>query len=100
MDYWALLHSLWSLLMGLTSIMYEGAPDFPGPDRWWSIIQRYGVTLFYTTPTAIRMLMKFPEELVRKYDLSTVRICHSVGEPINPEAFKWYFKNIGREDIM
>jgi len=88
------------LIAGLTSIMYEGAPDCPGPDRWWNIIQRYGVTIFYTTPTAIRMLMKFPEELVRKYDLSTVRICHSVGEPINPEAFKWYYKNIGREDIV
>ncbi len=88
------------LLTGLTSIMYEGSPDYPGADRWWNIIQRYGVTLFYTTPTAIRMLMKFPEELVRKYDLSTVRICHSVGEPINPEAFRWYFKNIGKENIV
>jgi acetyl-CoA synthetase len=88
------------LMTGLTSIMYEGAPDYPGPDRWWSILQRYGVTIFYTTPTAIRMLMKFPEEYVRKYDFSTVRIAHSVGEPINPEAFKWYFKNIGRKDIV
>ena len=88
------------LLMGLTSVMYEGSPDFPRPDRWWSIIQRYGVSIFYTTPTAIRMLMKFPEELVQKYDLSTVRICHSVGEPINPEAFRWYFKNIGKDNIV
>jgi acetyl-CoA synthetase len=88
------------LLTGLTSIMYEGSPDYPRPDRWWSIIQRYGVTIFYTTPTAIRLLMKFPEDLVRKYDLSTVRICHSVGEPINPEAFRWYFRNIGKEDIV
>jgi acetyl-CoA synthetase len=88
------------LLTGVTSIMYEGAPDFPRPDRWWSTIERYGVTIFYTTPTAIRMLMKFPEELVKKYDLSTVRICHSVGEPINPEAFRWYFRNIGRDDIV
>jgi acetyl-CoA synthetase len=88
------------LSVGLTSIMYEGAPDFPRPDRWWSIIQRYGVTIFYTTPTAIRMLMRYPEELVRKYDLSTVRIAHTVGEPINPEAFKWYYKNVGREDIV
>lgn len=88
------------LMMGLTSIMYEGAPDYPRPDRWWSILHRYGVTVFYTTPTAVRMLMKFPEEYVRKYDLSTVRIAHSVGEPINPEAFRWYFKNIGREDIV
>jgi acetyl-CoA synthetase len=88
------------LLTGVTSIMYEGAPDYPKPDRWWSIIERYGVTIFYTAPTAIRMLMKFPEDLIRKYDLSTVRIAHSVGEPINPEAFRWYYKNIGREDIV
>jgi acetyl-CoA synthetase len=88
------------LLTGVTSIMYEGAPDYPKPDRWWSIIQRYGVTIFYTAPTAIRMLMKFPEDLIRKYDLSTVRIAHSVGEPINPEAFRWYYRNIGREDIV
>ena len=87
-------------LMGLTSVMYEGAPDFPKPDRWWNILARHGVTLFYTAPTAIRMLMKFPEELVRKYDLSKVRIAHSVGEPINPEAFRWYYKNVGREDIV
>jgi acetyl-CoA synthetase len=87
-------------LMGLTSVMYEGAPDFPKPDRWWNILARHGVTLFYTAPTAIRMLMKFPEELVRKYDLSEVRIAHSVGEPINPEAFRWYYKNVGREDIV
>ncbi len=88
------------LLMGLTSVMYEGGPDFPRPDRWWSILARHGVTLFYTAPTAIRMLMKFPEEMVRKYDLSKVRIAHSVGEPINPEAFRWYYKNVGREDIV
>jgi acetyl-CoA synthetase len=87
-------------LMGLTSVMYEGAPDFPKPDRWWNILARHGVTLFYTAPTAIRMLMKFPEELVLKYDLSKVRIAHSVGEPINPEAFRWYYKNVGREDIV
>jgi acetyl-CoA synthetase len=88
------------LMTGLTSIMYEGAPDYPQPDRWWSIIERYGATIFYTAPTAIRMLMKFPEELVKKHDLSTLRIVHSVGEPINPEAFNWYFKNTGREDIV
>lgn len=87
-------------LMGMTSLMYEGAPDFPKPDRWWSILARHGVTLFYTAPTAIRMLMKFPEELVHKYDLSKVRIAHSVGEPINPAAFRWYYKNVGREDIV
>jgi acetyl-CoA synthetase len=86
-------------MTGLTTLMYEGAPDYPEPDRWWSIIERYGVTIWYSTPTAIRMLMKFPDEYVKKHDLSTVRIAHSVGEPINPEAFKWYFKNIGREDV-
>ncbi|MEM3463809.1 MAG: acetate--CoA ligase [Candidatus Bathyarchaeia archaeon] len=88
------------LMTGLTSIMYEGAPDYPQPDRWWSIIERYGATIFYTAPTAIRMLMKFPVELVKKHDLSTLRIVHSVGEPINPEAFNWYFKNTGRGDIV
>jgi len=88
------------LMRGTTTIMYEGAPDYPAPDRWWDIIQRYGVTVFYTTPTAIRMLMRFPTDYVKKHDLSTLRIVHSVGEPINPEAFRWYFKNIGREDIV
>ncbi|MGQ9479087.1 MAG: acetate--CoA ligase [Thermoproteota archaeon] len=88
------------LMMGLTGIMYEGSPDYPGPDRWYSIIQRYGVTIFYTTPTAVRMLMKYPEELIRKYDFSTLRIIHSVGEPINPEAFKWLFTNIGRGNVV
>ena len=88
------------LMVGATSVMYEGAPDFPGPDRWWSIIERYGVTVFYTAPTAIRMLMKYPEEYVKKHDLSTIRIAHSVGEPINPEAFRWYYKNIGKENIV
>jgi len=82
------------LMTGATTIMFEGAPDYPGPDRWWSIIERYGVTVFYTTPTAIRMLMRFPEEFVKKHDLSTIRIAHSVGEPINPEAFRWLYKNI------
>jgi len=88
------------LMTGATTIMYEGAPDYPAPDRWWSIIHRYGVTVFYTTPTAIRMLMKFPLDYVKKYDLSTLRIVHSVGEPINPEAFRWYYTNLCREDCV
>ncbi|MEW6522911.1 MAG: acetate--CoA ligase [Bacillota bacterium] len=88
------------LMVGATSVMYEGTPDTPGPDRWWSIIERHGVTVFYTAPTAIRMLMKFPVENVEKYDLSTLRIAHSVGEPINPEAFRWYFKHLGKENIV
>ncbi|MCS7138507.1 MAG: acetate--CoA ligase [Crenarchaeota archaeon] len=88
------------LMTGATSIMYEGAPDYPAPDRWWSIIERYGVTIFYTSPTAIRMLMKFPDELVKKHDLSTIRIAHSVGEPINPEAFRWLYANVCRGDAV
>lgn len=88
------------LLVGLTTVMYEGSPDYPEADRWWSIIERYGVTIFYTAPTAIRMLMRYPEDLIKRHDLSTVRIVHTVGEPINPEAFNWYYKNIGREDIV
>jgi acetyl-CoA synthetase len=88
------------LISGLTTIIYEGSPDYPEPDRWWSIIERHGVTLFYTAPTAIRMLMKYPEDYVKKHDLSTLRIIHTVGEPINPEAFLWYFKNLGRGDVV
>jgi len=88
------------LMTGTTTIVYEGAPVYPWPDRWWHMIERYGVTVFYTSPTAIRMLMKFPSDYVKKHDLSTIRIFHSVGEPINPEAFRWYYKNIGKEDIV
>ncbi len=86
------------LMCGATSIMYEGAPDHPRPDRWWDMIERHGVTIFYTAPTAIRMLMRFPEEYIKKHDFSTIRIAHSVGEPINPEAWRWYYKNVGHED--
>jgi len=88
------------LMTGTTTIMYEGAPDYPWPDRWWHMIERYGVTIFYTSPTAIRLLMKFPLDYVKKHDLSTLRIVHSVGEPINPEAFRHCYKNIGHEDIV
>ena len=86
------------LVAGATSVMYEGAPDYPQPDRWWDIVERYGVTIIYTSPTAIRMHMKFGEQWAQKHKLSTLRILGSVGEPINPEAWKWYFKNIGREE--
>ncbi|MCS7094206.1 MAG: acetate--CoA ligase [Thaumarchaeota archaeon] len=83
------------LMEGATIVMYEGAPDFPGPDRWWSIVERYGVTILYTTPTAVRMLMRFGEEPVRKHDLSSLRLIHSVGEPINPSAWRWLFEVVG-----
>ncbi len=87
------------LMCGATTLMYEGAPDYPDPGRWFAMIERYGVTIFYTAPTAIRMLMRFPDETYDKYDTSTVRIAHSVGEPINPEAWRWYYKRFG-EDIV
>jgi acetyl-CoA synthetase len=83
------------LMNGATILIYEGAPNYPGPDRWWQIIEKYGVTVFYTAPTAIRMLMKFGEDLVKKYDLSTLRILGTVGEPINEEAWLWYFNVVG-----
>ncbi|BBD73825.1 acetyl-coenzyme A synthetase [Sulfodiicoccus acidiphilus] len=83
------------LIEGLTSVMYEGTLDFPAPDRWWSIVERYGVTILYTSPTAVRTLMKFGDDLVKKHDLSTLRIIHSVGEPINPSAWRWLFEVVG-----
>ncbi|MCS7145417.1 MAG: acetate--CoA ligase [Nitrososphaerota archaeon] len=83
------------LLAGATEIMYEGAPDFPAPDRWWSIIERYGVTIFYTSPTAVRAFMRLGTEHVTKHDLSTLRLIHSVGEPINPAAWRWLFELVG-----
>jgi len=85
------------LLHGATEVMYEGAPDFPDASRMWEIIQKYKVTIFYTTPTALRMFMKFGDELPSSFDLSTLRLLGSVGEPINPEVWKWYFKIIGKE---
>ncbi|MEM4404251.1 MAG: acetate--CoA ligase [Nitrososphaerota archaeon] len=83
------------LMVGTTVVMYEGAPDFPAPDRWWSIIERYGVTIFYTSPTAVRAFMRLGTEHVTKHDLSTLRLIHSVGEPINPAAWRWLFELIG-----
>jgi acetyl-CoA synthetase len=85
------------LMHGASILVYEGAPDYPKPDRWWEIIEKYKVTIFYTSPTAIRMFMKYGEEWPKKHDLSSLTILGSVGEPINPEAWMWYFKNIGGE---
>ncbi|MBC7092230.1 MAG: acetate--CoA ligase, partial [Nitrososphaeria archaeon] len=85
------------LMHGVTSLMYDGAPDYPQPDRWWDIIERHGVTILYTSPTAIRMFMRFGDEWVLKHDLSTLRALGSVGEPINPEAWLWYYKVVGKE---
>jgi acetyl-CoA synthetase len=78
-----------------TSIMYEGAPDHPGKDRLWSIVERYGATILYTAPTAIRSFMKWGTEFPEAHDLSSLRLLGSVGEPINPEAWMWYHEHIG-----
>ncbi|MEM2237190.1 MAG: acetate--CoA ligase [Candidatus Caldarchaeum sp.] len=83
------------LMAGATVLMYEGALDYPGPDRWWAMIERHGVSIFYTTPTAVRMLMRFGSESVRKHDLSRLRLIHSVGEPINPAAWMWLYDVVG-----
>lgn len=85
------------LILGATSILYEGAPNFPYPDRWWRIIEEYGVSILYTAPTAIRGLMRFGDNWPARRDLSSLRLLGSVGEPINPEAWRWYHKNIGKE---
>ena len=85
------------LLHGATQIMYEGAPDFPDNSRMWEILEKYGATIFYTTPTALRMFMKFGDDIPNSFNLSSIRLLGSVGEPINPEVWKWYFKIIGKE---
>ena len=85
------------LCNGATSVLYEGTPDFPDKDRWWEIAARYGVTILYTAPTAIRAHMKWGPEHAAKHDLSRLRLLGSVGEPINPEAWIWYHQHIGGE---
>lgn len=86
------------LSVGLTSVIYEGAPDHPGPNRWWELVERYKVNVFYTAPTAVRLFMKYGEEWPAKHDLSSLRVLGSVGEPINPEAWIWYHKYIGNQN--
>lgn len=85
------------LLNGATSFMYEGAPTFPYPHRWWQMIEKYGINILYTAPTAIRGLMRFGDAWPNRYNLSSLRLLGSVGEPINPEAWKWYHRVIGKE---
>jgi len=82
---------------GATSVMYEGAPNFPEPDRFWGIIEKYRINIFYTAPTAIRAFVKWGEQWPKKHDLSSLRLLGTVGEPINPEAWMWYFRVIGHE---
>ena len=84
------------LANGATSLMYEGAPDYPDIGRFWAIVEKYRVNIFYTAPTVIRTFMRWGEEYPKKYDLSSLRLLGSVGEPINPEAWMWYYNHIGR----
>jgi acetyl-CoA synthetase len=84
------------LLNGLTSFLYEGAPTYPYPNRWWQMIEKYGINILYTAPTAIRGLMRFGDSWVHRHDLSTLRLLGTVGEPINPEAWKWYHRVVGK----
>ncbi|MGZ4319334.1 MAG: acetate--CoA ligase, partial [Gaiellaceae bacterium] len=83
------------LCNGATSVIYEGTPDYPDKDRWWEIAERYGVTILYTAPTAIRSHMQWGPEFAARHDLSSLRLLGSVGEPINPEAWMWYREHIG-----
>jgi acetyl-CoA synthetase len=85
------------LLHGATQIMYEGSPDFPDASRMWDILQKYKVTIFYTTPTALRMFMKFGDAIPNSFNLSSLRLLGTVGEPINPKVWKWYFEIIGKK---
>ncbi len=85
------------LLHGATQVMYEGAPDYPDATRIWDILQKYKITIFYTTPTALRMFMRFGDNIPNSFNLSSLRLLGTVGEPINPEVWKWYFKTVGKE---
>jgi len=85
------------LINGITTFIYESVPDYPDPGKWWSLIEKYKITKFYTAPTAIRALMRLGEEWPKKYNLSSLKILGSVGEPINPEAWLWFYKYIGAE---
>jgi acetyl-CoA synthetase len=84
-----------TLINGATIVMYEGAPTYPYPDRWWKMVDKYGVNILYTSPTAIRGLMRFGDSWPKRNDLSSLRLLGSVGEPINPEAWRWYYEVIG-----
>ncbi len=85
------------LILGATSFIYEGAPNHPYPNRWWKMVEDYGITILYTAPTAIRSLMRFGDAWPNRHDLSSLRLLGSVGEPINPEAWRWFYRVIGKE---
>jgi acetyl-CoA synthetase len=85
------------LLNGITTLIFEGAPDWPVPDRWAQILEKYKVTIFYTAPTAIRMFEKMDGKIAQKYEFKNIRLLGSVGEPIDEDSWNWYFKNVGKE---
>jgi acetyl-CoA synthetase len=96
---WIVGHSIvlyGPLMHGITTVMYEGAPSFPYPDRWWQIVERHGVTLLFTAPTGVRGLMRFGDAWPKRRDLSTLRLLACAGEPLNPEAWRWFYEVIGR----
>ena len=86
------------LMHGITEIIYEGAPDYPDQGQYWKIIEKHGVTILYTTPTALRSYMRYGNDIPNSYDLSSLRLLGTVGEPINPEVWKWYFNTIGKNN--
>src|SRR5260370_27931861 len=83
------------LANGATTLMYEGPPNWPEPDRFWRLIEEYGVSILYTAPTAIRAFIRWGDQWLKKHDLSSLRLLGSVGEPINPEAWMWYREKVG-----
>ncbi len=85
------------LILGATGFIYEGAPNHPYPDRWWRMVEKYGITILYTAPTAIRGLMRFGDAWVNRHNLASLRLLGTVGEPINPEAWRWYYRVVGKE---
>ena len=85
------------LCAGATSVMFEGVPTYPDAGRFWDVVDKYKVTQFYTAPTAIRALMRYGEEPINSRDLSSLKLLGSVGEPINPEVWLWYYRNVGKE---
>ena len=88
------------LCNGITTLMFEGIPTFPDASRFWQVIDKFKVNIFYTAPTAIRALMGLGDKLVKKCNLSSLRILGSVGEPINPEAWKWYHEVVGKKNVL
>ncbi|MGD1839124.1 MAG: acetate--CoA ligase [Nitrososphaeraceae archaeon] len=85
------------LMHGVTEVIYDGTPDYPKNDRYWSLVEKYGITILYTTPTALRIYIKYGNEIPNSYNLSTLRLLGTVGEPINPKVWIWYFENIGKK---